>query len=137
MLAQSTATRFHQFWPDDISLLDSGASIHPHPRPAPAADMYLLALALHHGGRLVTSDHHLKVLSPVRVASRRRVNTGSQTQSPQGSHPVLHRQARHPTNSRSLLVTHPALGACMGGNPQVVVANGLPARAPGRRGSQP
>ncbi|WP_380166937.1 TA system VapC family ribonuclease toxin [Jannaschia sp. R86511] len=76
-LAEATADESHAFWPDDESLTD--------PRVlAPAAllgprqvtDAYLLALAVRHGGRLVTFDstiplgavvgarpHHVEVLS--------------------------------------------------------------------------
>lgn len=50
----------HRFWPDDISLLRServdlgklGAS-------AQVTDTYLLALAMHHGGRLASFDRRL------------------------------------------------------------------------------
>lgn len=60
MLAQSTATRFHQFWPDDISLLDGGRFNHAHIHGArQLTDTYLLALALHRGGRLVTFDQRI------------------------------------------------------------------------------
>jgi toxin-antitoxin system PIN domain toxin len=52
----------HQFWPDDISLVD-------HPRIDPAqiltsaqvTDSYLLALAVAHQGRLATFDRRLSV----------------------------------------------------------------------------
>jgi predicted nucleic acid-binding protein len=47
----------HKFWPDDLSLLD-GAVI-DHGRifgPRQITDVYLLALAVRHGGRLVTMD---------------------------------------------------------------------------------
>ncbi len=48
----------HQFWPDDISLMD----IHIFPT-LPASkhltDLYLLALAVKHGGRFATFDESI------------------------------------------------------------------------------
>ncbi len=56
-LAQATASDIHEFWPDDVSLLDDTvadpARIHG---PRQVTDLYLLALAVRHGGRLVTFD---------------------------------------------------------------------------------
>lgn len=56
-LRQATAHRAHEFWPDDTSLLDEAAidatRIHG---PNQLTDVYLLALAVSHGGRLVTLD---------------------------------------------------------------------------------
>jgi len=56
-LAEATAGRLHEFWPDDISLLDAmvadSTRIHG---PRQVTDVYLLALAVRHGGRLVTFD---------------------------------------------------------------------------------
>ncbi len=47
----------HQFWPDDLSLMDATAfdhsKIHGHRR---LTDLYLLALAVKHKGRFVTLD---------------------------------------------------------------------------------
>lgn len=60
MLGQSTATRFHQFWPDDISLLDARHINPAHLHGArQLTDLYLLALAVHHGGRFVTFDRRI------------------------------------------------------------------------------
>ncbi len=57
-LRELTTQRVHEFWPDDVSLLDDCAvdatRIHG---PRQLTDVYLLALALAHGGRLVTFDH--------------------------------------------------------------------------------
>ena len=54
-LAAATATGLHEFWPDDVSLLDAAtadsARIHG---PRQLTDIYLLALAVRHGGRFVT-----------------------------------------------------------------------------------
>ena len=74
--AEASATAFHEFWPDDVSLLDArvvdAARIHG---PRQLTDVYLLALAVRHGGRFVTFDasvpldavrdakkHHLVIL---------------------------------------------------------------------------
>ena len=60
MLAQSTATRFHQFWPDDISLLDSRHFNHTHIHgPRQLTDMYLLART-----RWVTALHGWNAARP-------------------------------------------------------------------------
>ena len=59
-LRQATAHRAHQFWPDDASVLDGGkvdaSRIHG---PGQLTDTYLLALAVAHGGRLVTLDQSI------------------------------------------------------------------------------
>jgi toxin-antitoxin system PIN domain toxin len=56
-LAEASAGVFHEFWPDDISLLDAqvadSARIHG---PRQITDLYLLALAVRHAGRFVTFD---------------------------------------------------------------------------------
>ena len=56
-LAEATASRLHEFWPDDVTLLDAQVAdstrIHG---PRQVTDVYLLALAVRHGGRLVTFD---------------------------------------------------------------------------------
>lgn len=60
MLGQSTGTRFHEFWGDDISLLDAARFRHDHIHsPRQLTDLYLLALAVRHGGRLVTFDQRI------------------------------------------------------------------------------
>ena len=47
----------HQFWPDDVSLLDARvADMSQVHGPRQATDVYLLALAVKHGGRFVTFD---------------------------------------------------------------------------------
>jgi toxin-antitoxin system PIN domain toxin len=57
-LSEATANSLHEFWPDDVSLLDPDlvdpARIHG---PRQLTDLYLLALALRHGGRFATFDH--------------------------------------------------------------------------------
>jgi hypothetical protein len=60
----------HQFWPDAISLRDEHlfdtASIGGHRK---LTDVYLLGLATHHGGRLVTFDRGIP-LQAVRQATQ-------------------------------------------------------------------
>lgn len=68
-LALATATQWHEFWPDAVSLLDPGlidwtAILGPRQ----VTDAYLLALAAGRGGRLVTFDRALP-LGAVRCAS--------------------------------------------------------------------
>jgi hypothetical protein len=56
-LRAATAHRAHQFWPDSESLLDErlvdATRVHG---PRQLTDVYLLALAVKNGGRLVTFD---------------------------------------------------------------------------------
>jgi len=56
-LREAGASSVHEFWPDDISLLDArvvdSARIHG---PRQITDLYLLALAVRHRGRFVTFD---------------------------------------------------------------------------------
>jgi uncharacterized protein len=61
-LGEASASSFHEFWPDDVSLLDAkrvdAARIHG---PRQLTDLYLLALAVWHGGQFVTFDHSVSV----------------------------------------------------------------------------
>jgi toxin-antitoxin system PIN domain toxin len=56
-LEAATETAWHAFWPDDISILDNSkvdlSRVHGFRQ---LTDAYLLALAVEHGGRLVTFD---------------------------------------------------------------------------------
>lgn len=56
-LKEATATPAHEFWPDDVSMLDDTrvdvSRIHGARQ---LTDAFLLALAVHHRGRLVTFD---------------------------------------------------------------------------------
>lgn len=56
-LAEASASTLHEFWSDDISLLDSRVAdstrIHG---PRQITDVYLLALAVRHDGQFVTFD---------------------------------------------------------------------------------
>src|SRR5258708_28150387 len=56
-LQDAVATSYHEFWPDDLTILDQtlvdSARIHG---PKQVTDVYLLALAVEHSGRFVTFD---------------------------------------------------------------------------------
>jgi len=56
-LAMAGKSGLHEFWPDDVSLLDAAlldpSRIHG---PRQITDLYLLALAVKHGGSFVTFD---------------------------------------------------------------------------------
>lgn len=68
-LRRATGEQVHEFWPDDVSLLDDthldATRIHG---PRQLTDVYLLALAVHHGGALVTFDRSIAI-GAVRAAS--------------------------------------------------------------------
>jgi toxin-antitoxin system PIN domain toxin len=74
-LEEATAGSFHEFWHDDISLLDAriadSARIHG---PRQLTDVYLLALAVRHGGRFVTFDASVS-RDAVRGAEKNRLLT--------------------------------------------------------------
>ena len=72
-LAQATAGALHEFWPDDVSLLDARIAdpsrIHG---PRQLTDVYLLALAVRHGGQFVTFDASVG-LDAIRGAEKKHV----------------------------------------------------------------
>ncbi|MEN9866968.1 MAG: hypothetical protein RL748_2558 [Pseudomonadota bacterium] len=50
----------HEFWPDDVSLLDETKILLPHLiHSAQVTDSYLLALAVAHGGKLASFDRRM------------------------------------------------------------------------------
>jgi len=59
-LRRATSTEYHELWPRSISLLEDRHinSTHLH-GPRQVTDVYLLALAVEHGGRFVTFDHSI------------------------------------------------------------------------------
>lgn len=65
-LRDATAHASHEFWADDVSALDGNAvdmtRVHG---PRQLTDVYLLALAVRHGGRFVTFDQSIP-----RIAAR-------------------------------------------------------------------
>ena len=71
LLAHATAHDLHEFWPDDVSLLDprivDATRIHG---PRQLTDLYLLALAVRMKARLVTFDRSIAI-DAVHGASKR------------------------------------------------------------------
>jgi len=54
----------HEFWPDDVSLRDEKIFTTGHIHSSrQLTDLYLLALAANHGGRLVTFDRSIPISS--------------------------------------------------------------------------
>jgi uncharacterized protein len=73
VLRRLTARPDHQFWPDDLSLLDTTLIDHSCVlSPRHLTDVYLLALAVKHGGRLVTLDTGI-ALSAARGAKKQQL----------------------------------------------------------------
>ena len=72
-LAEACRQDIHEFWPDEISLLNSdvvdSTRIHG---PRQLTDIYLLALAVQHEGRLVTFDTGIP-LAAVRKATSQKL----------------------------------------------------------------
>lgn len=70
-LAEACLNEVHEFWPEDLSVLDSAlfdaSRIHG---PRQLTDVYLLAMAVRRGGRLVTFDSGIP-LAAVRNAQVR------------------------------------------------------------------
>ena len=62
LLASAVASKWHEFWPCDLSVLDAALvdrwRLHG---PRQVTDAYLLALAVRHGGRFVTFDRALSL----------------------------------------------------------------------------
>ncbi len=56
-LSEAAAGPFHEFWPDELSLLDRNvAELERIHGPRQLTDVYLLALAVRRAGRFVTFD---------------------------------------------------------------------------------
>ena len=70
LLAEATVSVHHEFWPDDLSLLDEAAfettRIHG---PGQLTDAYLLGLAAYRGGRLVALDRSIAISGVPRAKS--------------------------------------------------------------------
>jgi predicted nucleic acid-binding protein len=68
-LRRATHESVHEFWPDDVSVVDDQhidtTRVHG---PRQLTDVYLLALAVRHGGALVTFDRSIAI-GAVRGAS--------------------------------------------------------------------
>ena len=69
-LADACRQDVHEFWPDEVSLLDTDVvdSTRVH-GPRQLTDLYLLALAVRRGGRLVTFDTGI-ALAAVKKATK-------------------------------------------------------------------
>ena len=68
-LREAVSAPWHQFLPDDVSLLDDGVVDRLQlMRPRQLTVVYLLALAVSHGARLVTLDKSVSIIA-VRAAS--------------------------------------------------------------------
>jgi hypothetical protein len=62
LLGAATQTDYHEFWPDDLSLLDGSLIDHSLVHgPKQITDVYLLALAVKNGGRLVALDRAIPI----------------------------------------------------------------------------
>ncbi len=74
-LGRAIATAHHEFWADDVSLLDPRVAdrtrIHG---PRQVTDLYLLALAVHHRGRFVSFDSSIS-LSAINGAEKKHLVT--------------------------------------------------------------
>ncbi|MDR0848859.1 MAG: PIN domain-containing protein [Propionibacteriaceae bacterium] len=69
LLRGATTDAHHEFWPCDVSLIDSDKVDSTRAfTSSQVTDMYLLALAVTHQGRFVTFDQHI-ALSQVRRAT--------------------------------------------------------------------
>ena len=70
-LATACGTSHHQFWSDDVSLIDPRTAhtsrIHG---PRQLTDLYLLALAVKHSGRFVTFDQGIALGAVRRAAAK-------------------------------------------------------------------
>jgi uncharacterized protein len=71
-LAEACRQDIHEFWPDDVSLLDphvvDTTRIHG---PRQLTDIYLLALAVQHDGRLVTFDSGIPLTAVRRATTQK------------------------------------------------------------------
>jgi toxin-antitoxin system PIN domain toxin len=74
-LAEAIATAPHQFWPDDVSLLDSRVADRTRVHgPRQVTDLYLLALAVRHRGCFVSFDSAIP-LTAIKGAEKKHVVT--------------------------------------------------------------
>lgn len=70
-LAGATRHPRHQFWPDDLSILDRGVVEHRHIHgPRQVTDLYLVALAVHHKGRFATFDDAIPINAVPRAGKK-------------------------------------------------------------------
>jgi uncharacterized protein len=65
-LTGALKTPLHEFWPDDLSITDAEAFVPDRiVGPRQITDLYLLALAVRRGGRLVTFDRAIPLSTVV------------------------------------------------------------------------
>ena len=70
-LGAALAGSSHQFWPDAVSLLEPGLVRWDHVLSSrQVTDAYLLALAVSHGGRLLTLDRGISVKAVAKAQAR-------------------------------------------------------------------
>ena len=70
-LREATATDYHQFWSDSVSILDpSNISWHQISGPAQITDAYLLQLAVANHGRFVTFDRRISLNTAIGACDR-------------------------------------------------------------------
>lgn len=71
LLSGATESSHHEFWSDDLSLLDDAIIDHSRIHgPKQITDVYLLALAVKHGGRLVALDRAIPLAAARGAKSR-------------------------------------------------------------------
>lgn len=71
ILAANVGHSSHEFWPDDISFVQAGLPLAKRlAGHQQVTDAYLLGLAIHHAGRLVTSDRAILSLLPEKSRDR-------------------------------------------------------------------
>lgn len=76
-LGRATADRRHEFWPDAVSILESGRLQWDHVLTSrQITDVYLLALAVARGGRLVTLDQGVALKAVPGASSKSLVMLG-------------------------------------------------------------
>ena len=63
LFGSAAGTSFHEFWADDLSLLDDSIDHTRIHGPKQLTDAYLLALAIKHKGRLVALDRSIDRLA--------------------------------------------------------------------------
>jgi toxin-antitoxin system PIN domain toxin len=79
-LSRATADRSHVFWPDSVSLLDPDRLRWDHVLTSrQITDVYLLALAVEKGGRLVTLDRGIAVGAVPRATAKNLVMIGAES----------------------------------------------------------
>jgi toxin-antitoxin system PIN domain toxin len=82
-LAQAAANRSHRFWPDSFSILESARVDWNHVLTSrQITDVYLLALAVANGGRLVTLDQAIERRAVAGASARHLVVLGREAAKP-------------------------------------------------------